>query len=186
MIDTKLISRCLNNDSKAQYELYKLLYVKFMGLCMRYRGDKDAATISLNNGFVKILKNLHKLEDVNTFYGWVKKILINEMLTVLAKEQKNKERNIALENTAISDLGTSSNEGMENLIAEDLRALLLKLPNTTRSVFNLFAIDGFSHKEIADKLDISTGTSKWHVSEARKRLKELIVKMNVKPIVNVR
>ena len=170
LINQKTISACIEGDNKAQYELYKSLYTKHMGMCMRYRKNKDTATISFNNAFVKILSNLNKLKDIAVFDGWVKRIIINQMLTEISKETKEQQRTEVLDESFNYSLAAVYNKGSEKLNAEYLKKLLNQLPKTTQQVFNLFAIDGFSHKEIGGMLGISDGTSKWHVAEARKRL----------------
>lgn len=173
-VKQEIISQCLKGERKAQFELYRELYERYLGLCIRYRGDKDSATTSFNQAFVRILKNLNQLKDHIAFEAWAKQILVNQMLNDLKKEKIETERSVSLEDGESQDQLSVKNQGSEKLHADDLKRMLLELPKTTRNVFNLFAIDGFAHSEIAEMLGMSVGTSKWHVSEARTRLKKII------------
>ncbi|MBO6516130.1 MAG: RNA polymerase sigma factor [Bacteroidia bacterium] len=170
-VDRTTIKECIKGDKRAQYRLYRDLYENFMGMCIRYRQNKEDATSSFNNGFVKILSNLSQVKDLVAFESWVKRILINQMLSELKKEGRERNRNQPIDEIRNESINTVENEGVQRLDAEYLKILLNYLPEKTRQVFNLFAIDGFSHKEIANLLGITEGTSKWHVADARKRLK---------------
>lgn len=174
MIDRKLIRKCQKGETRAQYELYKLIYQNFMGLCMRYRRDKDKAQISLNNGFAKIIERLSELKDVQVFEAWVRRVLVNDMLNELKKEQREQSRYEPIQENLNGSRTVVENKGFSNLKAADLRKMLGLLPVKTQHVFNLFAIDGFTHAEIGQMLEISIGTSKWHVAEARKQLKKML------------
>ncbi|PCJ66693.1 MAG: RNA polymerase subunit sigma-24 [Bacteroidetes bacterium] len=168
------IESCIKGDRKAQYLLYKSLYTRHMGMCLRYRKDKDSATVSFNNGFVKVLDGLPKLKDLAVFEGWVKRILINQMITEITRDRKYNERYKEYDDIEMNTKTIVLNTGSENLNADYLQDMIYKLPTMTRTVFNLFAIEGYGHKEIGKMLGISEGTSKWHVAEARKRLQALL------------
>lgn len=166
-----VIKKCLKDNSKAQYRLYSMLFSRYLNLCLRYRKDRDAAVVSFNNAFLKVLDNLKNLKDISTFHAWVKRILVNQMLTELKKESIERDRQTDIDYVSNHESLSVLNEGSQKLNAEYLMDLLVGLPKMTGIIFNLFAIDGYAHKEISDMLEISVGTSKWHVAEARKRLK---------------
>jgi len=148
-----------------------MLFSRYLNLCIRYRKDREAAIVSFNNGFLKILDNLKELKDLSTFHAWVKRILVNQMLTEIKKENIERNRQTDIKNVENYEPLSVLNEGSETMNAAYLMDLLAELPKMTGIIFNLFAIDGYAHKEISKMLNMSVGTSKWHVAEARKRLK---------------
>lgn len=171
---TQLIQDCIKGDRKAQFKLYKAYYSVLMGVCMRYKRDENEAKAVLNIGFLKILKSLPKYKQEGSFEGWIKRIMINTIIDEFRKNRKVKE---LISYTDFSTHDTSTqwidfNKADQRFDAEELEAIIRQLPPVSQKVFNLFAIDGYSHKEIAKMLGISTGTSKWHLSSARKKLQE--------------
>jgi RNA polymerase sigma factor (sigma-70 family) len=178
MIDAQLLQSCIKNDKKAQYLLYKRCFSFLMSVCIRYKKQEEDARAVLNIGFLKILNNLDKYQPHVPFEAWIRRIMIN---TVIDEFRKNRKRLETFESTnfeviELYDTHHSWNEADLNFDAEELEGLVKKLPPTSQKVFNLFAIDGFSHKEISDMMDINVGASKWHVSNSRKLLKEMISK----------
>ena len=175
-ISTQLISDCQQGNRRAQFQLYQSCFSTLMGVCMRYKKNESEAVEILNIGFLKILKNLDKRQPNAPFEAWIKRIMINTAIDDFRKNRKVKE---LIEHTDFEDY--HSHEGLVELNtadlkfdAEQLENMIKRLPPVSQKVFNLFAIDGFSHKEIAEMLGISNGTSKWHLSFARKKLKEFI------------
>jgi RNA polymerase sigma factor (sigma-70 family) len=169
----ELIEKCRENDRKAQFELYKTLYGSLMSICCRYKKNKEDAEEILNIGFLKILSNLEKYKSETSFNAWCKRIVVNTIIDEYRKDKKNLEN---LELTDFSDAKNNLHQVNWNEIedvfsAEEVEQMLQILPEMSKKVFNLFAIDGYSHKEIADLFGISEGTSKWHVSFAREKLK---------------
>jgi RNA polymerase sigma factor (sigma-70 family) len=175
-IDTKLIHDCIQGNRKAQYQLYQRCYSDLMSVCMRYQRDEQEAAALHNQGFLKILQNLEKY-DVNVpFEAWIRRIMINTVIDEFRKNRKVKElieyRDFS--EPEITDCPVDFNQAEKNLSADQLTHMIHQLPPVSRKVFNLYAIDGYKHKEIANLLDMSEGTSKWHLSFARKRLQEMI------------
>lgn len=163
-----LLKRCINNDRAAQEQLYKKYYGKMMATCMRYLGNRDDAMEVLNLGFLKVFQNLQKFDGKGSFDGWVYRIIRNNIIDHLRSKIRYRE----MEGGSLDDMETMVAESAtENLYAKDLLQMLNILPETSRLVFNMFALEGFKHEEIANVLSISVGTSKWHVSEARRILK---------------
>ncbi len=171
-----LIEGCLGKNRISQQQLYQLYYGKMMGVAMRYFINKDDALSALNNGFLKVFQNLDKYGFIGSFDGWVYKVIFRVIMDTL--RQRIDHKHLELDAYNLQEIVLIQNPALDNLYAADLLKLLHQLPETTRTVFNLFALDGQKHKEIASLLNISEGTSKWHVNEAKKRLKQLIEKNN--------
>jgi RNA polymerase sigma factor (sigma-70 family) len=165
-----LIQGCIAGDRKSQHGLYKYFYEFAMRTAMRYsRDDADAADI-LSHAFVRVFKSIKNFESgKGNFHGWLKRIIINEGLDHI--KSRNQIEHIEFEGD--SELSVD-NALIENINVAEVMLQVKKLPPATHAVFVLYAIDGFGHKEIAEQLSISEGTSKWHLSEARKILQKLI------------
>lgn len=146
-----------------------------MSVCLRYEKNKEDAEELLNMGFLKIVTKLEKYQTKIPFEAWIRRIMIN---TIIDEYRKNKKKNETIEYTDFEDHNYDRhfdfNEADKNFDAEGLERLIRKLPEMSQKVFNMHVIDGYSHKEISDELGISIGTSKWHVSNARTMLKEMI------------
>ena len=149
-----------------------------MSVCMRYSACEDDAVQLLNFGFLKILNNLNKYQTEKPFEAWIKRIMINTIIDEYRKnyKYKNQIKTEDPENMPEIEINIALNDGELKLLANDLEQYIQGLPPMSREVFNLFAIDGYSHKEISGMLQISVGTSKWHVSQARQTLKSFIQK----------
>lgn len=169
----KLIEACIANDRSAQETLYKRYYGKMMGLCMRYVKNRDDAMSILNQGFLKVFQNLDKYAFNGSFDGWIYRIVYNSIIDQLRSRNRDFKTSEIDYNALEVSIEANS---IQNLYIEDLLKLLDELPESSRVVFNMFAIEGFKHEEIAEQLNISTGTSKWHVNAARTLLKEMIAK----------
>src|SRR4051812_35424835 len=173
-IQPQLIALCIKQDRKAEYELYKLSYSYLMSICMRYSKDKDTASEALNAGYLKILKNLSTYKPEIPFKAWIRRIMVNTLIDEYRKNKREREKVTYVEEYFDTSDFSEVNEALARI---DYKQLLLQiniLPEATKKVFNLFAIDGYSHKEIGELLNISEGTSKWHLNAARQKLKEYI------------
>jgi len=177
-IDPELLKLSAGGDRKAQQTLYKKSYGLLMSVCSRYANDRDEAMGLLNQGFLKILMHADKRKENVPVEAWMRRVMINTIIDAY-RVQKNYKANTQLvdysdqASVQVHDTGAQS-EISGKLDAEALYAMLTRLPEMTGKVFNLFAIDGYSHKEIADMLRISEGTSKWHVNNARTLLKNML------------
>jgi RNA polymerase sigma-70 factor (ECF subfamily) len=147
-----------------------------MSICRRYANDDLDARGLLNQSFLKILMNLAKRKENVPFIAWAKRITINTIISEFRKEKSRMEREERMEQHHLENHSVSWNSIAETIEAEVLQLMLDRLPEASRKVFNLFAIDGYSHQEIAEMLGISEGTSKWHVSAARKDLRAQLEK----------
>ena len=177
-VDQQIIDDCIRGDRRAQFALYKLCYPPLMGVCLRYRKEERDAAGMLNQAFLKILDNLHRYRPEVPFQAWAKRITINVLIDDFRKGRKVRELIDYKDFTADGphEAGIDYNKAEAVMAAEELEQLIQSLPTVSRKVFNLFAIDGYSHAEIGAMLGISEGTSRWHLSSARRKLQELIQK----------
>lgn len=170
---TDMIEGCIAGDRAAQEKFYRKYYGKMMSMCMRYMQNRDDAMEVLNTGFLKVFKNLENYRNSGPLEGWIYRIIYNSVIDAVRK----KTRGIRTEEISESEYELSAGTcTAQNLYAQDLLTMLNMLPDATRAVFNMFAIEGFRHDEIAEIMNISEGTSKWHVNRARTILKPLIQK----------
>jgi RNA polymerase sigma factor (sigma-70 family) len=171
----KLIDGCKRDDRKAQEQLYLYFYDSMMNLCVRYTKSEADAVHVLNDGFLRVFKNINQYDpSKGALYTWIYRIVMNCCLYHLKSTQSAvvlNDLDVAEELTIAPGIDTKLNE-------QELLGLIRNLPAATQAVFNLYVIDGYAHKEIATMLDISEGTSKWHLSEARKKLKNELLKKN--------
>lgn len=170
-----LVEGCREHNRRAQESLYRRFYRIAMTIALRYsRDDQDAADI-MSQAFVKVFKNIHSYDPAKgTLQAWISKIVMHEGIDHLkARERFSKE--VELETIAEPAI---PNAAIEQMGADEIMRLIHKLPPATHAVFVLYAIDGYNHREIAEKLAISEGTSKWHLSEARKFLQDQIIRSN--------
>jgi len=167
---TNIILDCREGNRKAQEQLYRQLYGFAMAIAMRYAVDEHEAADILGHAFVKMFRSIRSFDaSKGNFHGWLKRIVINESLDHI--KQRSQLTSFAPDTAEEPRINNSIIEQMD---AAAILALIRQLPRATHAVFVLFAIDGYSHKEIAGQLNISEGTSKWHLSEARKILQQKI------------
>jgi RNA polymerase sigma-70 factor (ECF subfamily) len=146
-----------------------------MNLCLRYTKNELDAKEILNTGFYKVFKNIQRYDPVQgSLYTWIRTIIINSCLDHIKVQQKNIQQT-DLSNTTDVKIGP---EIISKMKSAHLLQLIRRLPPATQIVFNLFVIEGYSHKEIGMLLQISDGTSKWHLNEARKNLQKMIKEEN--------
>lgn len=168
------------NDRRSQKLLYEYCYRQFIRLCLRYYTNHEDARHALNNGFLKIVNGLQNVDlDELNFPAWAKRIIVN---TLIDEYRKNKNHNqVIVAKETERELAFSAekveNEGAQELSYQEVLDLLKTIPPISAHVFTLYIIDGYSHKEIGDLLEITEGTSKWHLSTARKLLRERLEMM---------
>ena len=171
--ESKLIDGCRRKDRSAQKALYEQMAGKMLSLCCRYMKDRMEAEDVLVTSFMKVFDRIGQFKNEGSFEGWVRKIVVNESLTYL---RKNKSMYIETELEA-ADREPDLSLADTKLEADDLLKLVSELPAGYRIVFNMYAIDGFSHKEIADQLGISENTSKSQLSRARGQLQNKLLEL---------
>ena len=178
-IQPALIALCIKRYRKAEYELYKNTYSYLISICLRYTRDRDTANEVLNVGFLKILTNLEKYNLAIPFKVWIRKIMVNTLIDEYRKIKREREKVTYVEEYYDSSDYAEANGALSKFDCKEIYDLISLLPEATKQVFNLFVIDGYSHKEIGDMLGISEGTSKWHLNAARTKLKEQIIEKNI-------
>lgn len=169
--EQQLIDGCKKNDRRAQEQLYKNYYKAMMKLCVRYMANDADAVEVLNNGFLKVFKNIHRYESGQaSLYTWIRTIVINSCLDFI-KARGRKEQHKELIEEIEADVPA---DVISKMKADDLLKLVRSLSPSAQAVFNLYVIEGYNHREIGQLLGISDGTSKWYLSEARKSLQKMI------------
>jgi len=171
-VDPLVLQAAHRGDRKAQHALYRDCFPVLMAVCVRYGRDEQNAAAAVNQGFLKIIQNLDRYDPAAPFIAWIRRIMINVVIDEFRREKKWRANTVFPEDIKAETPSTPVdwNDAEQRLQTQYLESLLRRLPPVTQKVFNLFAIDGFSHQEIADLLQISEGTSKWHVHQARSRL----------------
>ena len=171
MDEKQLIKACINNDSKAQRLLYEKYDARFFAVCKRYFTDIQQAEDALVKGFLKIFQNLENYSFEGSFEGWMRRIMINECLMEL---RKNKVFHLNVDDYSSSI--SSNQEASQQIEEDDVMKLLDYLPEGCRLVFTLYVIEGYKHKEIAESLGITEGTSKSQLNLAKTKLKDMLSK----------
>ena len=177
-IEKQLIAQCIQGDRKAQLRLYDQCYSYMMSICIRYCKDKHEAGSRLNMSFLKVLQHLGQFDHTGSFKAWVSKITPRSIIDEFRSQQKHYQQHVYYGQLSqeIDWPSEEVNHLAEETDLDHLLAVINRLSPMDKQVFNLFAIDGYGHKEIANMLNISEGTSKWHVHEARKKIKEALMK----------
>lgn len=172
-----LIEACLQNDRKAQKALYEQYFQYLMSICYRYEHNSQDAVAIVNQAFLKIILNLESFDQNKPFLPWIKRITVNVSIDHIRKKKSTYGSTIFLDEEGWEKEGDENetiDENNDNLIYEDYILMMEKLEEPTKTIFNLYAIDEYSHKEIAEKLNISERTSKRYLSKAREALKSMI------------
>ncbi|MEO8412835.1 MAG: RNA polymerase sigma factor [Ginsengibacter sp.] len=171
--ESDLIKGCINGNRQMQEHLYKKFSPKMYGVCLRYLGNTDDANDVLQEGFIKIFKNLTKFRADGSFEGWIRRIFVNTSIEHFRKKVKLYNVTEVQENTSED---TALNV-LDTLAVKDIILLVNELSPGYKTVFNLHVIEGYSHKEIADLLGITEGTSKSQLARAKGVLKKSLEKM---------
>jgi len=172
--EDELIKGCLRRDHTAQELLYNTYASRMYGLCHRYVKDSMGAEDVLITAFTKVFDKIQQFKSEGSFEGWIRRIVVNEALTYLRRNRSMYLETELEKADREPDYGTIG----DHLEAEDLIRMIQELPTGYRVVFNLYAIDGYSHKEIADQLGISENTSKSQLSRARTYLQKLLLEQD--------
>lgn len=175
-IDEKiLVEKCQRFDANAQKAIYNRYAAVMLGICRRYIKDDMEAENILSEGFYKAFTKIKQYKFEGSFEGWLKRIMVNESLMYLRKQNNF---NVSLEQSNLQI--SAHNQTDDNINSNSILELLHYLPTGYRTIFNLYAIEGYKHKEIAEQLGISINTSKSQLIKARKRLQQLINEENFK------
>ncbi|MCH2215828.1 MAG: sigma-70 family RNA polymerase sigma factor [Flavobacteriales bacterium] len=175
-----LIDNCLKNNRKSQELIFRTFYNKMMSVCRRYTADDDQAKDIVQDGFIKVFKNLEKFNYQGSFEGWIRRIMVNTAIDFTRKKKSSQES--ASEQKPIeeySDIAVEEDDEIPEeyaLNVNDIQRGMSDLSNAYRNVFNLYVFENYSHQEIADELNISVGTSKSNLAKARSNLKKILLK----------
>lgn len=169
-----LIESCKEGKRSSQDELYKAMYSYGMSICLRYTRNREEAHEVLNDGFLKVFANLHKYNFELSYKAWIRRILINSSIDYFRRNEKHAQTldMVHAEGSAVE------NDSLERLSAAEIMAVVQQLPPAYRMVFNLYAIEGYKHREIAEMLGINEGTSKSNLAKARHKLQKMLLVMN--------
>lgn len=171
---TDIIRRCKLQERAAQKELYDMVSPLLFSICLRYLKTRETAEDALMEGFYKILTNMDRFKDIGSFEGWMKRIVVNECLMIL---RKTNHFHLSIESDEIDIKEDQIIES--NMAYDELLEILNDLPAGYRTVFNMYAIEGYKHREIADILKISINTSKSQYLLAKKRFEQLVKKKQI-------
>jgi RNA polymerase sigma factor (sigma-70 family) len=167
VISDEIINGCLTQSRKSQKRVYETFYPLMLAIVRRYIKDEEEALDVVNQGFVKVFQKIDQYHFGNSFEGWCKRIIINTALDHLRSTKRYRD---LFSFDTILPSHQVFNDGVNSLSIKELMSLIDTISPISKLVFNMFAIDGYSHKEISEELGISVGTSKWHLSSARKQI----------------
>ncbi len=168
-----LIQACARAERWAQKRLYELHYGKLMAVCVRYAASKDEAVDILHEGFMKIFANLSRYQPDTSLLAWMRRIMVNSAIDYYRREQKHRTEDF---DTTNYDREDPEPDAISNCSEQDILNAIQQLSPSYRTVFNLYAIEGFSHREIADALGIGESTARANLAKARLKLQQLLTK----------
>jgi RNA polymerase sigma-70 factor (ECF subfamily) len=167
--EQELVEGCARNERCAQEALYRRFFPEMMRMTLRYTRDDDTAIEIVNNGFLRVFKKIHTFAFKGSLEGWVRRLVYHSMADYFRGNARY------LHFLVLEEHDSSVPErGHETFYEEDILRAVRALPPVSQEVFRLYAIEGYSHAEIAENLSISEGTSKWHLSTARQKLREML------------
>ncbi len=173
--DAELIKGCIEGKQDVQQQLYKKFASSMFGVCLRYFDSREEAEDALQEGFIRVFTNLGTFRNEGSLEGWVRRIIVNTALNQLRNHQKHQHH---LDLEEVENELSDEADLISNISKEDMLRLLVELPPGYRMVFNLYEIEGYSHKEIAEMFAISVSTSKTQLLKARKVLQKKVVELN--------
>ena len=169
-----MIKGCAKGDPDCQRALYENFKSKMYGICLRYSKDQHLAQDLLQEGFINVYRKIDSFRFEGSFEGWMRRVFVNVSL----EHHRRLVYMYPIQELSKNGHDEEAEEIISQMAYDDLLALLHKLPSGYRTVFNLYAIEGFSHKEIAEKLGISEGTSKSQLARSRVALQKMILEIN--------
>ncbi|GAB4382803.1 MAG: RNA polymerase sigma factor [Salibacteraceae bacterium] len=167
MIDEADIRGCLNKDPRSQKKVYETYLPLMLAIVRRYISDREEALDVVNQGFIKVFDKIGQYHFENSFEGWCKRVIINTALDHLRSNRRYKD---LFSFEAMMPSFQVFNDGISSMSIDELYKIIDSISPISKVVFNMYVIDGYSHKEISEALNISVGTSKWHLSSARKQI----------------
>jgi RNA polymerase sigma-70 factor (ECF subfamily) len=170
--EVNIIQGCIEGERSAQKSLYEHFAGKMLGVCMRYAKDRSEAEDMLQEGFLKVFQGISKFKGEGSFEGWVRRIMVYNAINHYKHRSRKFQEDLDQENYD----AVYHDELLEKISAKEIVALIQHLPEGYRAIFNLYAIEGYTHKEISEKLNIAVGTSKSQYSRAKQCMQALLAK----------
>ncbi|HPX75628.1 MAG TPA: sigma-70 family RNA polymerase sigma factor [Bacteroidales bacterium] len=174
----KIVDGCIRGDVKYQQILYKATYGKMLGLCLRYAENKEEAKDFLHDGFIKVFEKIKYFKYSGSVEGWIRKIIVNNTIDIIRR--KNRMAFVSDAENDLMKLTAESDDNLENISntqanAEIIIGLIQELSPAYKTVFNLYVVEEYTHKEISEMLNISIGTSKSNLAKAKEKLKDMFI-----------
>ena len=172
----QLIKQCVKEDRKSQKFLYEYFYGKMLAVCMRYATDYSEAQDILHEGFIKVFAKLKSFKNEGSFEGWIRRIIVNSAIDYVRSKKKltfDSEEKSIIDNIKDEDDALIEEKTFSKIKAELIIELIQKLSPAYKTVFNLYVLEDYSHKQVAEALGISEGTSKSNLAKAKQKLREL-------------
>lgn len=168
-----IITACVRNERWAQQQIYEAFYGSMMGVCLRYSKNEDEAFDIIQEGFIKVFRYMDKYVPGTSLYSWIKRIMINTAIDYYRKESRRRTEDLDM----VYSVASHDANAISQMSAKEILDAVMSLTAAYRNVFNLYVIEGYSHKEIADILGISESTSRSNLVKARSKLRELLSHM---------
>jgi RNA polymerase sigma factor (sigma-70 family) len=178
MTDREIVEGCLSGNAQMMKVLYDTYSGRMMSLCLRYAGSRDEAKDILQDGFIKVFEKLSQFSGQGALSGWISTIMVN---TALIHIRKMKREGIVEDIDDAFYLSNDDHSVLDKMGADELMKLIVAMPPGYRTVFNMFAIEGYSHREIAEELQITESTSKTQFKKAKAYLKKEILELESSP-----
>ncbi len=176
MTEEALLKGCLNNDPSAQRELYNRYSAKMLAVCYRYAHNREDAEDMLQEGFIKVFLQIHTFENRGAFEGWIRRIIVHTCINIL---KKNKKFNESVDIIHAHSLHVREDSVSSIVQAKQVVECIRMLPIGYRTVLNLFAVEGFSHREIAGMLEIEESTSRSQYTRAKTMLEDILIRKKI-------
>ncbi|HEU4576321.1 MAG TPA: RNA polymerase sigma factor [Chitinophagaceae bacterium] len=176
MTEEAILKGCMNNNPAAQRELYNRYSPKMLSVCYRYAHNREDAEDMLQEGFIKVFSQIHTFENRGAFEGWIRRIMVHTCINILKKNKKFNESVDIIHATGVQ----VREESIPSVVqAKQVVECIRMLPIGYRTVLNLYAIEGYSHKEIAEMLDIEESTSRSQYTRAKAMLEEILIRKKI-------
>lgn len=172
-----IIKNCVAGKRAAQKQLFELFYGTMLGVCMRYTKDKDAAQEVVQEGFIKVFEKLNEFDFTGSFEGWMRRIMVNTSIDAIRKKKRRAfatDEDFILEQNPLYTDDKDDDKFLNELKAEEAMKAIQELSPAYQTVFNLYVIENYSHKEIAEILEITEGSSKSNLAKAKQNLRKIL------------
>jgi RNA polymerase sigma factor (sigma-70 family) len=176
MTEEAILKGCLQNDAASQRELYNRYSPKMLSVCYRFAQNREDAEDMLQEGFIKVFSQMHTFENRGAFEGWIRRIVVHTCINIL---KKNKKFNESVDIFHANSVQVREDSVPSIIQAKQVVECIRMLPIGYRTVLNLYAIEGYSHREIADALEIEESTSRSQYTRAKAMLEDILIKKNI-------